>query len=133
MLTNSISAELHDRERERNVSYHEHSDLQYGRNLKEAAPAAFQAYTELGTAALRGEGNPIDAKHATLVALAVALTTQCVYCIETHSKEAANAGATEQEIAQTTMIVAAVRAGGGVGHGLLATKFYTEAKDRSAS
>jgi len=129
----SIDADFHDRKRESTVSYHEHSDMQYGGNIKDSAPAAFQAYSNLGTAALRGEDNPIDAKHATLVALAVALTTQCVYCIETHSKEAANVGATEQEVAQTTMIVAAVRAGGGVGHGLLATKFYKEAKGDSAS
>jgi AhpD family alkylhydroperoxidase len=51
------------------------------------------------------------------MAVAVALTTQCPYCIEVHSKKAKNAGATEQELAETTLVTAALRAGGAVAHG----------------
>jgi AhpD family alkylhydroperoxidase len=45
------------------------------------------------------------------------LTTQCPYCIEVHSKKAKKAGATEQELAETTLIAAALRAGAAVTHG----------------
>ncbi len=37
----------------------------------------------------------IDALHKQLMAVAVALTTQCPYCIELHVKAAREAGATE--------------------------------------
>ncbi|MBI1784339.1 carboxymuconolactone decarboxylase family protein, partial [Candidatus Sumerlaeota bacterium] len=44
------------------------------------------------------------------------LTTQCSYCIEVHLKKAKAAGATEQELAEMSLVVAALRAGGGVAH-----------------
>ena len=51
------------------------------------------------------------------MAVAVALTTQCPYCIEAHTAFAKKAGATEQELAEATMVAAAIRAGGAVAHG----------------
>ena len=51
------------------------------------------------------------------VAVAVGLTTQCPYCIEVHRKGALDAGATEQELVETTFVAAALRAGGAVAHG----------------
>jgi AhpD family alkylhydroperoxidase len=52
-----------------------------------------------------------------LVAVAVALTTQCPYCIEIHTKKAKKASATEQELAETTLVAAALRAGAAMTHG----------------
>jgi len=49
--------------------------------------------------------------------VAVALTTQCPYCIEIHKEEALKAGATEAELAETTFVAAALRAGASVTHG----------------
>jgi AhpD family alkylhydroperoxidase len=43
---------------------------------------------------------------------AVALTTQCLDCMEIHANKARKAGATEQELAEPTLIAAALRAGG---------------------
>jgi AhpD family alkylhydroperoxidase len=50
------------------------------------------------------------------MAVAVALTTQCPYCIELHNKSARDAGATDAELAEATMVAAAMRAGGSVTH-----------------
>jgi AhpD family alkylhydroperoxidase len=52
-----------------------------------------------------------------LMAVAVALTTQCRYCIEIHKEEALKAGATEAELAETTFVAAALRAGAAITHG----------------
>jgi len=49
--------------------------------------------------------------------VAVALTTQCPYCIDIHTKRARAAGATKQELAETTLVAAALRAGGAMTHG----------------
>ena len=59
----------------------------------------------------------IPVKYKELMALAVALTTQCPYCLEIHSKRAKEAGATEPEIAEVVVIAAALRAGAAITHG----------------
>jgi AhpD family alkylhydroperoxidase len=59
----------------------------------------------------------IPLKYKELMAVAVALSTQCPYCIEIHAKRAKKAGVTEQELAEATLIAAALRAGGAITHG----------------
>lgn len=83
--------------------------------LGELAPEAFQAFVAFDAAAFRGDAVPL--KYKELIAVAVALTTQCPYCIAIHSARALEAGATEAELAETTLVAAALRAGGAVTHG----------------
>ena len=83
--------------------------------LGELAPDAFKAFVAFDEAVVKYGVMPL--KYKELIAVAVALTTQCPYCIEIHSKKAKKAGATEQELAETTLIAAALRAGGAVTHG----------------
>jgi AhpD family alkylhydroperoxidase len=85
------------------------------KQLEQLAPQAFQAFIDFDKAALADGAVP--AKYKELMAVAVALTTQCPYCIEIHSEKARKAGATDQELAETTMVAAALRAGGAVAHG----------------
>jgi AhpD family alkylhydroperoxidase len=81
----------------------------------ELAPEAFKAFVAFDQAAFKGDAVPL--KYKELIAIAVALTTQCPYCIEIHSKRAKAAGATEEELAETTLVAAALRAGGAMTHG----------------
>jgi len=83
--------------------------------LKELAPETMAAFTAFDAAALK-EG-AIPKKYKELIALGVAFTTQCPYCIEIHSKNAKVAGATDTEIAETVLVAAALRAGGAITHG----------------
>jgi len=55
-------------------------------------------------------------KYKELMAVAVALTTQCPYCIEIHSSNARKAGATEAELTEAAMVAASLRAGAAVPH-----------------
>jgi AhpD family alkylhydroperoxidase len=59
----------------------------------------------------------ISAKNKELIALAVALTTQCDYCLELHRQAAEKAGASQEEIAETVLIAGALRAGAAITHG----------------
>ena len=59
----------------------------------------------------------IPVKYKELIALAVAFTTQCPYCIDVHAKKARAAEATEQEIAEVVVVAAALRAGAAITHG----------------
>src|SRR4026208_1328196 len=83
--------------------------------LGELAPEAFKAFVAFDEAVVKFGVIPL--KYKELMAVAVALTTQCPYCIEIHSKKARKAGATEQELAEATLVAAALRAGGAVTHG----------------
>ena len=56
------------------------------------------------------------------MALAVAFTTQCPYCIELHANKAREYGASASEIAESVLVTAALRAGGAVTHGTHALK-----------
>ena len=85
------------------------------KKVGELAPEAFKAFVAFDQAAFKGGVIPL--KYKELMAVAVALTTQCPYCIEIHSKKARKAGATEQELAETTLVAAALRAGGAMTHG----------------
>jgi AhpD family alkylhydroperoxidase len=84
--------------------------------LGELAPDVFKKFLAFDEAAYKDGAIPV--KYKELMAVAVALTTQCPYCIEIHSKKAKKAGATEEELAETTLLAAALRAGGAVTHGL---------------
>ena len=61
-----------------------------------------------------------------LIALAVAFTTQCPYCIEIHTKAGKLAGVSRAEISETAFLAAALRAGGGATHGAMALKFFDQ-------
>jgi AhpD family alkylhydroperoxidase len=117
---------------EHTLSYHDHSDHQYAKNIRAGAPAAFKAFLAFDQEALAGSGKVVPRKYTELMAVAVALTTQCAYCIEAHTKAAHDAGATQEELAETTMITAALRAGGGYAHGFMAMKFFEQASASTA-
>lgn len=82
-----------------------------GKNA-ESAMKAFGAFDEVALA-----DGVIPKKYKELMAVAVALTTQCPYCLEIHKKHAIDAGATQEELAETTFVAAALRAGAAVTHG----------------
>ncbi len=73
---------------------------------------AFWAYNEQ----VMSDG-AVPVKYKELIALGVALTTQCSYCLELHKKGAQDAGASEEEIAETIHVAAALRAGAAITHG----------------
>jgi AhpD family alkylhydroperoxidase len=86
-------------------------------NLKKMdslAPEVMKAFWAFDRAAV-AEG-AIPAKYKELIAVAVALTTQCPYCIDIHNNNARNAGATDAELAEAAMVAAALRAGASVTH-----------------
>jgi AhpD family alkylhydroperoxidase len=59
----------------------------------------------------------VPKKYKELMAIAVALTTQCPYCIEVHRKAALGAGASEAELAETVFVATALRAGAALTQG----------------
>src|SRR4051794_26915627 len=90
------------------------ANLKKMKKFGELAPAAWEGFLAFDKAAMAD--GAIPAKTKELIAVAVALTTQCPYCIDIHSRKAKAAGCTEAEIAEAAMVAAALRAGGAITH-----------------
>jgi AhpD family alkylhydroperoxidase len=84
------------------------------KKMNELAPQAMKAFWEFDKLALAEGAIPV--KYKELMAVAVAVTTQCPYCIEIHSGNARKAGATEAELTEAAIVAAALRAGGALTH-----------------
>ena len=85
------------------------------RKFGELTPAAWEGFLAWDKAVMADGAIPARTKE--LIAVAVAMTTQCPYCIDIHTKKAKAAGCTEAEIAEAVMVAAALRAGGAITHG----------------
>ncbi len=94
---------------------YEKKNLSKLKHLETHAPEAMKAFAAFDKAALAG--GAIPEKYKELMAVAVALTTQCPYCIDIHSNKARQVGASEQEISEVVMVAAALRAGAAITHG----------------
>lgn len=82
--------------------------------LGQLAPEQFKTFVAFDAAAFKA--GALSAKVKELMAVAVAVTTQCPYCIDIHAKRAKAAGASEHELAEAALVAAAIRAGGAVTH-----------------
>lgn len=84
------------------------------KKMDKSAPDAMKAFWAFDKAAF-AEGE-LSVLQKQLMAVAVALTTQCPYCIELHNKAARDAGATDAQLTETGIVAAAIRAGGAITH-----------------
>lgn len=89
-------------------------NLEKLKQLGKLTPEAFTTFLAFNEAVFK-DGH-IPAKYKELIAIAIALTTQCAYCIEDHKIRAKQAGATDEEIAEAAMLAGAMRAGGAIAH-----------------
>jgi AhpD family alkylhydroperoxidase len=105
--------------------YHDPSDRKYDRYTRQNAPAAHGAFVAMNQAVF-GEESVLPLKYRELMALSVALITQCEWCIEAHSGNARKQGATKEEIAETIMLAGTMRASASVAHGRMVWKFFLD-------
>ena len=103
--------------------YHDASDLKLLPELKKLAPEEFAGFVALDKIIGR-EGGAIPRKYRELIAIAVACTTQCPYCLDVHTRNAKKAGATREEVVEATLLAAALRAGAAATHGAMALRLF---------
>jgi AhpD family alkylhydroperoxidase len=108
------------------TDYQTRDDIQAVPALIALAPTEGRAFVAFNHAAEREEG-AIPRKYRELIALGVALTTQCAYCIDVHTRNARAHGVTREELAEAAFVAAAVRAGGTLAHSLMALRLFEEA------
>jgi AhpD family alkylhydroperoxidase len=103
--------------------YHDAGDMRLLKDMRKLAPKDYEAWFGLDSIVRREDG-AIPRKYRELIAIAVAATTQCPYCLEAHAKAAKAAGASREEVAEAALLAAALRAGAAATHGTLALKFF---------
>lgn len=91
------------------------------RKLDENAPEAMKAFWAFDKEAFKD--GAVDGLHKQPMAVSVALTTQCPYCIELHVNAARKAGATDAMLTEAAIVAAAMRAGASITH---ATHMFKE-------
>jgi AhpD family alkylhydroperoxidase len=84
------------------------------KKMNSLAPQVMEAFWAFDKASVADGAIPV--KYKELIAVAVALTTQCPYCINIHSGNARKAGATDAEMVEAAMVAASLRAGAAVTH-----------------
>jgi len=94
------------------------ADVAGAAHRHELAPEVDDAFKAFSRAVFAD--GALDKKTKQLIAVAVAHTTQCPYCIRGHTKSALSKGASENELMEAIWVAAEMRAGGAYAHATLA-------------
>ena len=89
-----------------------------GKRRRELAPGIHDAFTAFSKAVFGDAA--LDERTKQLIAVAVAHTTQCPYCIDGHTKLAVRKGAKPEEVMEAIWVAAEMRAGASYAHSALA-------------
>ena len=84
------------------------------KKMDSLAPEVMKAFWAFDKAAVAEGAIPV--KYKELIAIGVALTTQCPYCISINGGSARRAGATEAELVEVAVVAASLRAGAAITH-----------------
>src|SRR6266853_4424336 len=87
--------------------YHDVGDMRFLKEMGKLAPTEFKAWLGLDKIVGR-DGGAIPRKYRELIALAVAFTTQCPYCMEVHVMSAKAAVASREGIIESSRLAAAL-------------------------
>src|SRR4029453_7620309 len=100
------------------------------KRMRELAPELFRSFIEFDQKAFKDGALPTRTKE--LIGLGIAHITQCPWCIDAHTNRAVTAGASDEEIAETTFVAMAMAAGAAWSHGGLALQCLQQHKQPKA-
>lgn len=95
-----------------------HASRELADKRRALAPATLDAWREFSKQTFAAGALPAVTKQ--LIAVAVAHTTQCPYCIRGHTKEALRQGASEEQVMEAIWVAAEMRSGGAYAHSVIA-------------
>lgn len=95
--------------------------------LGDLTPETFKAFAQFERSAL-AEGK-LSRKLKELIAIAVAHTTGCPYCIDVHVKAGKKEGVTKEELSEAVLVATALKAGSAMAHGVNALNAFDEIED----
>ncbi|MBF6568075.1 MAG: carboxymuconolactone decarboxylase family protein [Candidatus Binataceae bacterium] len=95
-------------------NFYERKNLKNVRKLRELKPDAYNKFIEFSQSVFKDEA--LSNKIKQLIAIGVAHTTQCPWCIDAHVNRAKELGASDEEIAEAVLVAMEIRAGGAFTH-----------------
>ncbi len=101
-----------------NASHDHPTSAQIAARRRELAPEALDAF-EAFSRTVFADG-ALDGMTKQLIAVAVAHTTQCPWCIRGHTRAARRAGASDEQIMEAVWVAAEMRAGASYAHSAIA-------------
>ncbi len=96
------------------------------RKLRQLKPDLFKGFMDFDQMVFKDGALPAKTKE--LMAVTAAHVTQCMWCIEDHTKRAKKQGASDEEIAEAAFVAMALRAGGAFAHSCIAMAVTEEHK-----
>lgn len=96
--------------------YYDAHDLARFGEIERGAPKLAEKFFDW-YAAVFAEG-ALSAREKSLIALAVAHTVQCPYCIDAYSKDALEKGSNMDQMTEAVHVAAAIRGGSSLVHGV---------------
>ena len=99
-------------------AYFDDKDLAHFGDLKAHAPALWEHFERYYAAAF--EPGLLSKREKVLIGFAVALSSQCPYCVDSYTQQALEQGLTMEHLAEAMHAAASLRAGITLAHGLVA-------------
>jgi len=91
------------------ADYYEHKDLEDFANIGECAPELGQKYFDYYGKAM--QDGALTAREKALIALVVATTQKCPYCIDAYTNQCLSLGVSQDEMMEAVHVGAAMVAG----------------------
>src|ERR1700732_4992059 len=106
------------------AGYYQQDDLAHFADVGKNAPDLWQKFSEW-YAAVFAEG-ALSAREKSLIALAVAHSVQCPYCIDAYSKDSLEKGADLDQMTEAVHVASAIRGGASLVHGMQMRRHATK-------
>jgi alkylhydroperoxidase/carboxymuconolactone decarboxylase family protein len=98
------------------VSYYKPEHLAHFPDIGEGAPALTKKFFDYYGAVF--EEGALSKREKALIALAVAHTVQCPYCIEAYTSESLKLGSDLEQMTEAVHVATAIRGGASLVHGM---------------
>ena len=105
-----------------NKSYYQSQDLKKFKNISDWSPDLGKKFFDYYNSVFE-EGN-LSAREKSLIALAVAHTVQCPYCIDAYTQDGLERGIEKGEMMKALHVAAAIRGGASLVHGVQMMEVY---------
>ena len=105
-----------------NTPYYQSQDLKKFKNISDWSPELGKKFFDYYNSVF--EESALSAREKSLIALAVAHTVQCPYCIDAYTQDGLERGVDKEEMIEAVHVAAAIRGGASLVHGVQMMEVY---------
>ena len=105
-----------------NTPYYQSQDLKKFKNITDWSPELGKKFFDYYNSVF--DESALSAREKSLIALAVAHTIQCPYCIDAYTQDGLERGVDKEEMMEAVHVAAAIRGGASLVHGVQMMEVY---------